>query len=194
MLIKLANISDPEDNQLVPLMKLKNLNALQCPTVGLPVSINAQYPDTVGIVKWNNKIGKVGGINAPKKLMCHCTDGKQYPQLLKGKDDLREDAVMEQVFNILNDLLNHSKTTKKERMHIRTYIVVPLSQRSGILEWCVNTIPLTEYLVGSTKKPGAHQRYRPNDMTPFEAREKLQVMEASTLIRFFLFINKICRA
>lgn len=148
---------------------------MQCPTVPLAISKNAQYSATVGIVKWSNKVSKVGGINIPKKLTCYCTDGQKYPQLLKGKDDLRQDAVMQQVFNILNDLLSHSKSTKKDRMHIRTYIVVPLSQRSGILEWCVNTIPLNEYLVGSKQKPGAHQRYRPNDLPPQQARVKLHV-------------------
>ena len=79
----------------------------------------------------------VGGINAPKKIFCIGTDGKTRPQLLKGKDDLRQDAVMQQVFGLMNKLLVRS--LPKGKLHMRTFKVVPLSQRSGILEWCVNT-------------------------------------------------------
>lgn len=180
MLIKLANDDKTSTTQL---QKLKNLNKIQCPTIGLPISVSGDYSQTTGIARWSSKIGKVGGINAPKKLECRCTDGKSYPQLLKGKDDLRQDAVMQQVFNILNDLLSNSKETKKNRLHIRTYIVVPLSQRSGILEWCSNTIPLNEYLVGYNKQAGAHERYRPQDLSPAEARKKLVVY----YILYFIF-------
>lgn len=43
---------------------------------------------------------------------------------------------------------------------------------SGILEWCQNTIPLTEYLVGSGGQ-GAHERIHPKDWTPQTCRSKL---------------------
>ena len=33
----------------------------------------------------------------------------------------------------------------------RTYKVIPLSPKSGLLEWVSNTLPLSEYLVGPTK-------------------------------------------
>lgn len=50
--------------------------------------------------------------------------------------------------------------------------VVPLSQRSGLLEWCEGTVPMGEYLIGSN---GAHQRYRPDDMRALECRKRMQV-------------------
>ncbi len=53
--------------------------------------------------------------------------------------------------------------------------MVPLSQRSGIVEWCENTVPLGEYLVGNRGVGGAHQRYHPNDWTAMECRKKLTV-------------------
>ena len=58
---------------------------------------------------------------------------------MKGNDDLRQDAVMEQVFGLLNDLLDEDPETRSRKLNVRTYKVVPLSQRSGILEWCQNT-------------------------------------------------------
>lgn len=176
VLIDLANKETGSSQTLSindPLLKLKNLHLVHCPTIKLPVSISGDYSNITYISKWKNTIGSVGGINAPKRLECLCSDGNYRPQLLKGKDDLRQDAVMQQVFTILNELLAGSKKTKRDRLHVRTYIVVPLSQRSGILEWCENTIPLAEYLTGNRSVPGAHVRYHPKDMPPTECRQKL---------------------
>lgn len=128
----------------------------------------------VSIVKWKSTFSNCNGINAPKRIECIGSNGKQYSQLLKGNDDLRQDAVMQQVFNIMNDMLGQSKITKKDRLHVRTYVIVPLSQRSGILEWCENTMPLTDYLVGTSKRKGAHERFRPQDWTPKDCRKKLE--------------------
>lgn len=115
----------------------------------------------------------VGGVNKPKKVSCLCSDGKEYPQLLKGKDDLRQDAIMQQVFTIMNDMLRSHKDAKKRRLNVKTYKVVPLSQRSGLLEWCSDSVPLSDYLVGSSKKPGAHERYHPTDWKPSVCRNAL---------------------
>ncbi len=84
---------------------------------------------------------------------------------------------MQQVFAVMNKLLLAEPNAKARRLQIRTYKVVPLSQRSGIIEWCENTQTLGDYLVGSSANPsvhpGAHRLYRPQDMTPQECRKKL---------------------
>lgn len=101
-----------------------------------------------------------------------------YDQLLKGKDDLRQDAVMQQVFTIMNNMLRSNKETRKRKLHIRTYKIIPLSQRSGILEWCANTTTLNDYLVSpNPRKLGAHQRYFPNDLNPQKCRDTIAVSE-----------------
>ena len=66
-------------------------------------------------------------------------------------------------------------STLKRRLCVRTYNVIPLSQRSGIVEWCEGTLPLGDYLIGSPQNPhvGAHARYRPADWTSIECRKKL---------------------
>lgn len=113
----------------------------------------------------------VGGINAPKKLQCLCSDGKSRPQLLKGRDDLRQDAVMEQYFSLMNTLLCCDPKTSERKINIRTYKVVPLSMRSGILEWCENTVPIGVYLGSGSDKTGAHRKYRPADISPHKCRQ-----------------------
>ena len=47
--------------------------------------------------------------------------------------------------------------------------IVPLSQRSGVLEWCQNTQPLSSYLIN------AHRRYYPEDFPVKHCRELVRV-------------------
>lgn len=131
----------------------------------------------------------MGGINAPKKLSCICSDGIVRPQLLKGKDDLRQDAVMQQVFCMINNLLQQEPEAIQRKLIIRTYKVIPLSTRSGILEWCQNTVPIGMYLAG------AHKKYRPNDYTVTKCRQLshvsiVQLTKAQFIMRKFKIIRR----
>jgi ataxia telangiectasia mutated family protein len=81
----------------------------------------------------------VGGLNLPKLIECVGSDGLKYKQLVKGtnyipfsifsqflyigKDDLRQDAVMQQMFSLVNTLLGEDLETRKRRLKIRTYKV-----------------------------------------------------------------------
>lgn len=135
-----------------------------------------------GVLRWSETMSMVGGVNAPKKVSCECSDGKAYPQLLKGKDDPRQDAIMQQVFTIMNGMLRSHKDTKKRRLNVRTYKIIPLSQRSGLLEWCSNSLPLSDYLVGPSRKKGAHERYHPKDLTPSQCRQALHASLCNALV------------
>ncbi|XP_053625660.1 serine-protein kinase ATM [Plodia interpunctella] len=150
--------------------KLGRLDAVPVPTVTIPVRHDCSYEDLPTLVSFDNYFELVGGINCPKKINCMSSDGVRRILLVKGKDDLRQDAVMQQVFNIVNTLLEKNAVTSRSKLLIRTYKVVPLSKRSGVLEWCVGTIPIGGYLVGST---GAHARYRPQDITCDAARKAM---------------------
>ena len=55
--------------------------------------------------------------------------------------------------------------------------MVPLSQCSGVVEWCEGTIPIGQYLIGTNENPfeGAHSRYRPQDWSSKDCRNKFMV-------------------
>ena len=59
-------------------------------------------------------------------IECIGSDGIPYKQLVKGKDDLRQDAVMQQIFQMVNVLLQAEPETQKRQLHIRTYKVLTL--------------------------------------------------------------------
>ena len=71
--------------------------------------------------------------------------------------------------------------------------VVPLSQRSGIVEWCENTVPLGEYLIGVRGIGGAHSRYYPTDWTAAECRKRITVsnLPFSLVIKGMLNLYKM---
>lgn len=66
--------------------------------------------------------------------------------------------------------------------------MIPFSQQSGIAEWCVNTISLGDYLVGKGSTPGAHQKYRPDDLLPLKARECIKV--SRIIIIYCILLSK----
>lgn len=46
-----------------------------------------------------------GGMNLPRIVWCYGDNGQQYKQLVKGHDDMRGDAIMQQVFELVNVIL-----------------------------------------------------------------------------------------
>ncbi|KAI9091728.1 hypothetical protein DFS34DRAFT_584387 [Phlyctochytrium arcticum] len=136
-------------------------------TADHPVRGDCKYDDLPRITGFKNTFTVPGGINVPKVVECYATDGKTYTQLVKGNDDLRQDAVLSKIFSIMNTLLSKDPNTRKRNLSIRTYKVVPLAPRAGLVEWVHNTLPIGEYL---TK---AHTTYNPNDWRPTQCRTKM---------------------
>ena len=94
---------------------------------------------------------------------------------LLGRDDLRQDTVMQQIFLLVNVLLRKRRETRERNLNIRTYKVIPLTKMSGLLEWVENTTSLATYLIGTRKNSyaSAHHRYRPDDWSSTVCTEKL---------------------
>ena len=65
----------------------------------------------------------------------------------KGGDDVRQDAVMEQVFGIANELLSQDEGTRSRSLAVRTYKVIPLNTDAGLLEFVENSQAIGEWLV-----------------------------------------------
>lgn len=154
-----------------PITKIRNLDDVVIPTMEIKVDPSGKYENMITIQSFKPHFRLAGGVNLPKIIDCVGSDGKERRQLVKGQDDLRQDAVMQQVFQMCNMLLQRNTETRKRKLTIRRYKVVPFSQRSGVLEWCTGTVPIGEFLVDPSK--GAHQRYRPGDWGNQTCRKKM---------------------
>ncbi|KAK9825683.1 hypothetical protein WJX81_003257 [Elliptochloris bilobata] len=154
---------------------LKNLDQVPVVSVHVPVDPSCAYADLPHFVQFGETIAFVGGINMPKLVQCFDSAGVRHRQLVKaGNDDLRQDAVMQQFFALINAVLAESAAARARRLRIATYKVVPFSPAAGLLEWVEDTLPLSDYLTGRSRTAGAHARYRrPGDITFVDAYQAM---------------------
>ncbi|EST09037.1 PIK-related kinase, FATC [Kalmanozyma brasiliensis GHG001] len=164
--IKKGALRMPPSGEL-RLARLRNLD-VPVATARLDIDPTCRYENFVSIVRYSETFTTAGGIHLPKISECIGSDGKRYKQLFKRDDDLRQDAVMQQVFRMVNELLQADRRTRERKLSIRTYTVLPLGPQCGLLEFVVNTVPLGEVLIA------LHARYRPHDITPMQARSKIR--------------------
>jgi len=134
---------------------------------GGPVPLIGSFAESFGIAKQ--------GVSAPKVLKVRDTAGKEHPQIVKGMDDLRQDAVMQQLFRLLNDVFAENALSRQANLRLRTFQVVPLSPCAGIVEWVTETLTVGEMLTGNTvPAEGSHHRYRSHDWSHHACRKHMQ--------------------
>jgi len=116
--------------------KVKNFNLVNVFTSSIPISCTGEYDEKrlACISKFETTFKLANGVNLPKIVVCLGTDGNRWKQLVKGHDDLRQDAVMQQFFSTVNELIKINNAQVVNKLNeIRTYKIVPLSQKSGVL-------------------------------------------------------------
>ncbi|CAE8642170.1 unnamed protein product, partial [Polarella glacialis] len=123
------------------------------------------------------------GISCPKDIKVRDSTGREHRQLVKGQDDLRQDAVMQQLFRLLNDVFEDNPKSRQTNLRLRTYQAVPLSPCAGIVEWVQNTDTIGDLLVGHNEKhytDGAHTKYRPKDWNHNDCRKHMNDVKGSS--------------
>jgi hypothetical protein len=130
----------------------KELTHIPLLSVHLPYDLSLQYSDLPTIASIDEKITFPGGINKPKLVTLVDSLGRKHKQLVKGKDDLRQDAVMQQFFRICNAFFQDAKPTATRNLSIRTYFALPFSPSSGLLEWIDNTESLDEFIADGNRR------------------------------------------
>mmetsp|Transcript_4049 Transcript_4049/g.11433 ORF Transcript_4049/g.11433 Transcript_4049/m.11433 type:complete len:1027 (+) Transcript_4049:606-3686(+) len=141
--------------------RFKDLHLMPLISFSVPLRPDKQYVGTFPhIESVSEHISFVGGINMPKLIKVYDSNRAEHRELVKSKDDLRQDAVMQQLFALVNELLLQDEASRTRQLSIATYKVVPFTPDSGLLAWVEDTMPLAEYLIGRDYASGAHHRYR----------------------------------
>lgn len=94
------------------------------------------------IVRFKPKLDVLSSMQRPRKLSLVCSDGRDRSLLCKPTDDLRKDSRCMEFFDLINKLLRRDRHSHNRFFEIQTFLVLPLTSVSGILEWLPNIAPL----------------------------------------------------
>ncbi|KAF9482560.1 hypothetical protein BDN70DRAFT_853086 [Pholiota conissans] len=179
-----ASLKVPNGCKILDILNLR----VPVTTARTPLDPTLQYKDCVWIRRYDTTFDTAGGVNLPKINICHGSDGHKYKQLFKGEgeDDLRQDAVMEQVFELVNGVLKRDRETRRRDLKVRDYKVIPLASQAGIMEFVGNTSPLREWI------QKAHLIYNPGDLKQNAISNDMRNLQKTTnndpkiMLEFFL--------
>lgn len=91
--------------------------------------------EPVYIQSFASRLTVINSKQRPRRIGLKGTNGKNYQYLLKAHEDLRQDERVMQLFSLVNTLLSSHPTTAKRLLEIKTYFVMPLSPKLGLIEW-----------------------------------------------------------
>ncbi|XP_018655277.1 putative phosphatidylinositol 3-and 4-kinase [Schistosoma mansoni] len=102
----------------------------------------AEQPDRlVCLTHIEDTVEILGSQTRPKKMTWVGSDGREYIIVAKPNDDLRKDSRLMELNGMINKFLVINENTRRRALQIRTYAVIPLSEKGGLIEWVRNTQP-----------------------------------------------------
>jgi hypothetical protein len=141
-------------------------------TIDIPGQISGLHEplsSTVKIVSFSQNLLILSSIRRPKRLGIHGSDEKEYYVLVKGGEDLRLDERIQQLFSVMNKIFSQDPDCARLQLTLKTFQVVPMNKRLGILEWVSNTEPLRSLI---NRELNRHHRLRDlNDLDAMKQRQ-----------------------
>ncbi|XP_010266921.1 PREDICTED: serine/threonine-protein kinase ATR isoform X2 [Nelumbo nucifera] len=106
----------------------------------------------------------LSSLQRPKKVVFLGSDGVERPFLCKPKDDLRKDARMMEFTAMINHLLSKYPESRRRKLYIRTFAVIPLTEDCGMVEWVPHTRGLRHILQDIYIACGKFDRQKTNPL------------------------------
>ncbi|KAJ4962511.1 hypothetical protein NE237_022450 [Protea cynaroides] len=106
----------------------------------------------------------LSSLQRPKKVIFLGSDGVERPFLCKPKDDLRKDARMMEFTAMINRLLSKYPESRRRKLYIRTFAVIPLTEDCGMVEWVPHTRGLRHILQDIYITCGKFDRQKTNPL------------------------------
>jgi FKBP12-rapamycin complex-associated protein len=150
--------------------KLVEVQDLQ---LAIPGTYEAGVPP-VRIASFKREIVVMTSKQKPRRIGIMGSDGKKHGFLLKGKEDLRQDERVMQVFDLVNALFSQDNHTKN--LGITVYSVLPLSPQVGLVGWVENTDTLH----------GLIKDYRDARNIPLNIEHRLMLQMAPSLDKLMM--------
>ncbi|XP_062919332.1 DNA-dependent protein kinase catalytic subunit isoform X2 [Mobula hypostoma] len=116
------------------------------------------------ITGFDERIKVMRSIRRPKRLIIRGNDEKEHPFLVKGGEDLRQDQRIEQLFDIMNIILSRDAACSQRNLQLKTYQVIPMTSRLGLIEWLDNTCVFKDFLLSNMTEDEQKRKSVPNDL------------------------------
>ena len=150
------------------------------PPSGLNESSHLAFePNEVYINDINKKVTILSSLAKPKKISLITSNGQSFTMMVKPKDDLRFDSRFLEFCDVVNRLLKKDPETRKRRLRIRTFAVVPLSCDAGLVEWVDGLRDIRGLLLD------AYEKYRGLKNTSVKEEYPNKSLSASTAVKKF---------
>eukprot|EP00043_Microstomoeca_roanoka_P020233 m.242128 g.242128 ORF g.242128 m.242128 type:complete len:4198 (+) comp17134_c0_seq1:181-12774(+) len=119
------------------------LSTYRSPGTAFDIEIPGQYsgnerpiPEEHAVIEgFDDKLLIMASMRRPMRLTFRGSDERDYLFLVKAGEDLRTDARMEQLFVVMNQALAADPACSARGLSLRTYNVIPMTTRIGMLEW-----------------------------------------------------------
>ncbi|XP_051147175.1 serine/threonine-protein kinase ATR isoform X2 [Andrographis paniculata] len=122
------------------------------------------YSDLPTISGIGDEAEILSSLQRPKKIILIGSDGSERPFLCKPKDDLRKDARMMEFNAMINRLLSKCPESRRRKLYIRTFAVIPLTEDCGMVEWVPHTRGLRHILQDIYISCGKFDRQKTNPL------------------------------
>ncbi|ESO90586.1 hypothetical protein LOTGIDRAFT_176804, partial [Lottia gigantea] len=81
----------------------------------------------VKVAGFDERVLVMSSLRRPKRITIRGNDEKDYHYLVKGGEDLRQDARIEQLFVIMNKVFDKDPVCRHRKLHLKTYQVIPMT-------------------------------------------------------------------
>ncbi|KAK7881229.1 hypothetical protein WMY93_029638 [Mugilogobius chulae] len=104
------------------------------------------------ITGFDERVKVMSSIRRPKRLIIRGDDERDHPFLR-----------IEQLFSVMNIVLSHDTACTHRGLQLRTYQVIPINTRIGLIEWMENTCTLKDFLTNTLTDTEKKSATRPNE-------------------------------
>ncbi|EEB05355.1 ATR checkpoint kinase Rad3 [Schizosaccharomyces japonicus yFS275] len=178
------SLNSPVD-LVIPAQSFMNITL---PSKGIVYHQYHPFPNNQPTIEgFEDEVDIMNSLQKPRKVTIRGTNGKMYHFLCKPKDDLRKDARLMELNNVINKILRKDQAASRRKLNIRTYVVIPLNEECGFIEWVNNTRPFRDILLKIYKQknvPIPYQELRANLDMALQTPNPAKIFEEKILPRF----------
>lgn len=101
----------------------------------------------------------MNSIRRPKCITIRGDDQKEYKFLVKCGEDQRQDQRIETLFELINSLLKSDTKCYQRNLSIKTYQIIPMTNKLALIEWLPDTKPLKSILENDQVKEAQYKYF-----------------------------------